>query len=111
LKRCAPPRNSDRKTSNFHRPEITSIADSTGQVAAASEKVGFRCSFAMLLLWGMKNAGLSGDVLARWEGAFPRHTTERYADVGHNVPEELGDRAIVPIERFLTANPANEVRS
>src|SRR4029450_7196954 len=43
---------SDRKTSNFHRPEITSIADSTGQVAAASEKVGFRCSFAMLgALW------------------------------------------------------------
>ena len=61
----------------------------------------------LLLLWGMKDAGLSGDVLARWEGAFPRHKTERYADVGHNVPEELGDRAILPIERFLAENPAN----
>jgi pimeloyl-ACP methyl ester carboxylesterase len=65
----------------------------------------------LLLLWGMKDAGLSGDVLARWEDAFPRHTTEQYADVGHNVPEELGDRAIVSIERFLIANPANEVPS
>ncbi|HEY5758495.1 MAG TPA: alpha/beta fold hydrolase [Steroidobacter sp.] len=68
-------------------------------------------SLPLLLLWGMKDAGLSGDVLARWEGAFARHTTERYADVGHNVPEELGDRAIVPIERFLAENPATEVPS
>lgn len=59
----------------------------------------------LLLLWGMKDAGLSADVLAHWESAFPHHRTERFADVGHNVPEELGDRAITPIERFLTENP------
>ncbi|CAH1664758.1 alpha/beta fold hydrolase [Chelatococcus asaccharovorans] len=59
----------------------------------------------LLLLWGMKDAGLSEALLTKWEEAFPRHSTERCADVGHNVPEELGDRAIAPIERFLTANP------
>lgn len=59
----------------------------------------------LLLLWGMKDAGLSEALLTKWEDAFPRHSTERYADVGHNVPEELGDRAIAPIERFLAANP------
>jgi pimeloyl-ACP methyl ester carboxylesterase len=57
-----------------------------------------------LLLWGMKDPGLSGEVLAGWESGFPRHTTERYADVGHNVSEELADRPIAQIERFLAAN-------
>lgn len=65
---------------------------------------GVLANLPLLLLWGMKDAAFTADLLARWEGAFPRHTTEQYADVGHNVPEELGDRAIVPIERFLTAN-------
>jgi haloalkane dehalogenase len=60
----------------------------------------------LLLLWGMKDPGLSGEVLAGWESGFRRHATERYTDVGHNVPEELGDRAIAPIERFLATNAA-----
>jgi hypothetical protein len=53
----------------------------------------------------MKDAGLSESLLTKWEDAFPDHSTDRFADVGHNVPEELGDRAIAPIGRFLAAHP------
>lgn len=64
----------------------------------------------LLLLWGMKDAAFSADLLARWEAAFPDHDTERFDDVGHNVPEELGERAIAPIEHFL--HPcATEIRA
>lgn len=54
-----------------------------------------------LLLWGLKDVGFTRDLLSRWEAAFPNHTTLTFADVGHFAPEELGERAIPPIESFL----------
>lgn len=58
----------------------------------------------VMLLWGMKDPAFA-PLLPHWEQAFPDHVTVTYDDVGHNVPEESGDRAIAPIEAFLASRP------
>jgi pimeloyl-ACP methyl ester carboxylesterase len=59
----------------------------------------------LLLLWGMKDVAMDGVQLARWESTFPNHETHRFNDVGHFVPEELGERAFPIVERFLDRHP------
>lgn len=59
----------------------------------------------VLLLWGLKDAAFPAEILARWGGAFPNHTTQTYANVGHFVAEELGREGIAPVEAFLAAQP------
>jgi pimeloyl-ACP methyl ester carboxylesterase len=58
----------------------------------------------VLLLWGMKDPAFA-PLLPRWQRAFPNNQTVTFDDVGHNVPEELGDRANAPIEAFLASHP------
>lgn len=58
----------------------------------------------VLLLWGMKDPAFA-PLLPRWEQAFPNHQTVTFDDIGHNVPEELADRATASIERFLVTQP------
>jgi len=67
----------------------------------------------VLLLWGERDPIHGPATLARWEEAFPRHATIRYANVGHCVAEELGRGALEPVGWFLRAtaeSTAVEVR-
>lgn len=67
-------------------------------------RIGARASvladLPALLVWGMKDPGLA-PVLPTWRKAFPRNRCIEFADVGHNVAEEAGDRLIQPIQMFL----------
>jgi pimeloyl-ACP methyl ester carboxylesterase len=56
---------------------------------------------SVLILCGMKDPTLGPDKLARWQHAFPRHSTLTYPEVGHFVAEELGPAAVRPIADFL----------
>jgi pimeloyl-ACP methyl ester carboxylesterase len=53
------------------------------------------------LLWGLKDPGFGKRELERWQGAFPRHETLVFPEVGHFVAEELGADAVDPVEAFL----------
>ncbi|BDI31093.1 haloalkane dehalogenase [Capsulimonas corticalis] len=59
----------------------------------------------LLLLWGLKDVAFTKDLMARWESAFPHHTTRTFPNVGHFAPEEIGGDAIEPVEAFFKANP------
>ncbi len=61
----------------------------------------------LLLLWGLKDVAFTPELLARWEEAFPDHTTLTYPHVGHFAPEELGAAAIAPVDSFLVAHPVS----
>jgi haloalkane dehalogenase len=63
----------------------------------------------VLLLWGMKDPAFT-PLLLRWEQAFLDHQTVTFDDVGHNAPEESGDRVIAPIEAFLVLHPGKDGR-
>lgn len=59
----------------------------------------------LLLLWGMKDTGFGPEVFEQWKGAFPTNTAVSFSEIGHMAPEELGDRAIAPVDAFLRAHP------
>ena len=54
------------------------------------------------LLWGLKDPGFGRRELERWQGAFPNHETLTFPEIGHFVAEELGARAVDPVEAFLS---------
>jgi haloalkane dehalogenase len=59
----------------------------------------------ILLLWGLKDAAFTRDILMRWESAFPNHTTLVFPEIGHFAPEEIGQAAFPPVDAFLKAHP------
>lgn len=62
-------------------------------------------SKALLLLVGKRDPTFGPEKQLRWEGAFPRHRTITYPEVGHFVPEELGEEAVPPIREFMSGEP------
>ena len=55
----------------------------------------------VLILSGLSDPTFGPEKLARWQEAFPNHTTLIWQDVGHFVPEELGTEAVAPVAAFL----------
>jgi haloalkane dehalogenase len=59
----------------------------------------------MLLCWGARDFVFDDDFLTEWRRRFPTAEVHRFADAGHLVLEDAGDR-IVPIVRdFLQRHP------
>ena len=55
-----------------------------------------------LLCWGMADPAFgTEETLARWQALVSEATVQRYSDVGHYVPEELGPSLVPPVESFL----------
>ncbi|MFB6274082.1 MAG: alpha/beta fold hydrolase [Salinibacter sp.] len=55
-----------------------------------------------LLCWGMADPAFGhATCLRRWRRLFPEATVHRFAEVGHYVPEEMGDALVGPIRQFL----------
>lgn len=64
-------------------------------------KRGNLADVPLLLLWGLKDEAFNATLLRRWMDAFSNHTVVTFDDVGHNVPEESGERSVPPMETFL----------
>ena len=61
----------------------------------------------VLLCWGMADPAFGREsTLQRWQSAFPNTTVQRYPEVGHYVPEEVGPALSGPVSRFLRATDA-----
>jgi len=55
-----------------------------------------------LLCWGLADPAFgAAAVLDRWRTLFSEATVERFPNVGHYVPEELGPALVSPVQRFL----------
>ena len=74
------------------------------QVAASLEQ--FR-DVPMLICWGARDFVFDDDFLAQWSQRFPKAQTHRFADAGHYVLEDAGDRIIPLIEAFLDTHPCS----
>lgn len=53
------------------------------------------------IFWGLKDPVGTQEKLDKWTSAFPRHEVSVYSDIGHFVPEQLGELAVEPIRAFL----------
>lgn len=55
----------------------------------------------MRIFWGSKDPVGTKEKLDKWTSAFPRHEVSVYSDIGHFVPEQLGELAVEPMRAFL----------
>ena len=58
----------------------------------------------MLICWGMKDFVFDEGILAKLETAFPEAEVHRYADAGHYVLEDVPERIVPEVVRFLRAD-------
>ena len=56
----------------------------------------------MLLLWGETDWCFTMEFLREWQRRFPKAQTITYADAGHYVFEDAGDRMVGDVRAFLT---------
>lgn len=57
-----------------------------------------------LLMWGMRDWCFTPHFLERFREFFPDAEVERFADAGHYVLEDAGERIVPRLERFLAAH-------
>jgi haloalkane dehalogenase len=63
----------------------------------------------VLICWGEKDFVFDAAFLAEWRRRFPQAEVHAYADAGHYVLEDAGDRIVPEIRRFLAvAKPVGE---
>ena len=73
-----------------------------------TETAGRLSTFAdvpMLIAWGLKDFVFDRHFLDEWVRRFPRAEVHPFADSGHYVLEDSGDRIIPLVEAFLAAHP------
>ena len=58
----------------------------------------------VLLLWGLKDKAFPEPFLENWEATFPQNTVAKFEYSGHNSPEEIGEKAIPFVEKFVGEN-------
>ena len=60
----------------------------------------------MLICWGDQDFCFGAAFLEVWQRYFPRAETHHFADAGHYVLEDAGERIIPLVQAFLQADPA-----
>ncbi len=55
----------------------------------------------ILLIWGLKDKAFPEPFRQKWQDTFIHSSVANFSSSGHNVPEEIGKRAIQPIAEFL----------
>lgn len=76
--------------------------DTVQDVQAGLSKLA---SVPTLICWGEKDFVFDLDFLAEWQRRMPYAVVRRFADAGHLVLEDAGDRIIPLIRDFLGARP------
>jgi haloalkane dehalogenase len=61
----------------------------------------------MLICWGARDFVFDDDFLAQWQRHFPAAEVHRFADAGHLVLEDAGDRIVPLVRDFLERHPAS----
>lgn len=80
--------------------------DRAFQTVAAVEKNLAQFQFLpMLLCWGLKDFVFDAHFLNRWIELFPKAEAHRFDNAGHYVLEEVPDKIIPLIEKFLHHHP------
>ncbi len=74
-------------------------------VAETAEKLPLFADVPMLIAWGLKDFVFDRHFLDEWTRRFPKAEVHPFADCGHYVLEDAGDRIIPLVERFLAAHP------
>jgi cis-3-alkyl-4-acyloxetan-2-one decarboxylase len=61
----------------------------------------------MLICWGARDFVFDDDFLAEWQRRFPEAEVHRFADAGHLVLEDAGERIMPLVLDFLRRNPVS----
>jgi haloalkane dehalogenase len=78
---------------------------SYGLVREVEEGLGRFRDVPMLVCWGRRDFVFDDDFLAGWKGRFPRAEVHTFADAGHLVLEDAGDRVVPLVRDFLQRHP------
>jgi pimeloyl-ACP methyl ester carboxylesterase len=64
-----------------------------------------------LICWGARDFVFDDAFLSEWRRRFPDARTQRFADAGHYVLEDAGDRVITMMRGFLSTDPAGSTEA
>ncbi|MBI5556832.1 MAG: alpha/beta fold hydrolase [Deltaproteobacteria bacterium] len=79
---------------------------SWGVLAEIEEGLSFFRHTPMLICWGGRDFCFNDHYYREWRRRFPRAEAHHFADAGHYVLEDAGDRIGPLVEKFLEANAA-----
>jgi haloalkane dehalogenase len=66
----------------------------------------------LLIGWGLRDFCFTAHFLKRWQGFFPEAEVHTFADAGHYMFEDAGERVLPLVQRFLAAaQPAARTRA
>lgn len=74
---------------------------SYGLVREIDERLETLGGRPMLLVWGLRDFVFDGDYLAEWRRRFPEAEVLAFADAGHWVLEDAGERVVERVRAFL----------
>jgi haloalkane dehalogenase len=78
---------------------------SYGLVREVEEGLGRFRDLPVLICWGRRDFVFDDDFLAGWKERFPRAEVHTFADAGHLVLEDAGDRVVPLVRDFLQRHP------
>ena len=74
-------------------------------VRAVEENLPRFRAVPMLLCWGERDFVFDRDFLAGWQARFPQAEVHTFADAGHLVLEDAGERILPLVRDFLARHP------
>jgi haloalkane dehalogenase len=74
-------------------------------VQQAGEQLHILSKLPVLICWGQHDFVFDSDYLAEWQRRFPDAEVHRFADAGHYVLEDVPEKIIPLIDRFLSLHP------
>jgi len=79
-------------------------------VQQAGEQLHILSKLPVLICWGQHDFVFDSDYLAEWQRRFPDAEVHRFADAGHYVLEDVPEKIIPLIDRFLSLHPRDADR-
>jgi haloalkane dehalogenase len=74
-------------------------------VSSVQDRLGLFAETPMLIGWGLRDPVFDGHFLEEWRRRFSKAEVHEFADAGHYVLEDAGDRLIPLVRGFLAAHP------
>lgn len=79
-------------------------------VQQAGEQLHILSKLPVLICWGQHDFVFDSDYLAEWQRRFPDAEIHRFPDAGHYVLEDVPEKIIPLIDRFLSLHPRDADR-
>ena len=74
-------------------------------VKQADEQLHLFAKVPMLICWGERDFVFDVDYLSEWQRRFPAAEVHRFPDAGHYVLEDVPEKIIPLVDRFLSRHP------